>query len=226
MALVSLPRVGTSTHTLNLTVQGNQITAFFDGSQVASVTDTNIDGLAPYTSGAAGAHMYMDGAFVANFDDLSITQIILTNTAPVLPAQPNRTIAAQTTLLVTNTATDTDVPTQALTYQLISPPAGAAINLSGLISWTPTAAQAPSSHHHPQGDDQDRSASELVKVVREATARFRDVSVAEAEGYKLQFGCVSGPDAGAMGLPFVNMSLVGDGKLDATRPDIEIPAPA
>jgi hypothetical protein len=146
MALVSLPRVGTSTHTLNLTVQGNQITAFFDGSQVASVADTNIDGLAPYTSGAAGAHMYMDGAFVANFDDLSITQIFLTNSAPVLPAQPNRTIAAQTTLLVTNTATDTDVPTQALTYQLISPPAGAAINLSGLISWTPTAAQAPSTN--------------------------------------------------------------------------------
>jgi hypothetical protein len=146
MALVSLPRVGTSTHTLNLTVQGNQITVFFDGVQVVSMSDTNVDGLLPYTSGAAGAHMYMDTPFVATFDDLSITQIILTNTAPVLPAQSDRTIAAQTTLLVTNTATDTDIPAQVLTYQLISPPAGAAINSSGLVSWTPTAAQAPSTN--------------------------------------------------------------------------------
>jgi len=30
--------------------------------------------------------------------------------------------------------------------------------------------------------------------------RFKDVAVAEAEGYTLQFGCASGPDAGAMGM--------------------------
>jgi hypothetical protein len=39
-------------------------------------------------------------------------------------------------------------------------------------------------------------ATGLVKVIRESTARFRDVSVAEAEDYHLLFGCVSGPDAG------------------------------
>ena len=32
------------------------------------------------------------------------------------------------------------------------------------------------------------------RTVRDATERFRDVSVAEAEGYALMFGCVSGPD--------------------------------
>jgi hypothetical protein len=61
--------------------------------------------------------------------------------------------------------------------------------------------------------------------VREATERFHDVSVAEAEGYVLQFGCVSGSDAGAMGLHFVNASLVGDGVLDATRPEIVLYEP-
>jgi hypothetical protein len=146
MALVSLPSVGTSSHTLRVTVQGNQISVFFDGTQVVNMADTNVDGLLPYTSGAAGAHMYMDVPFVATFDDLSITQINLTNTAPHLPAQSDRTIAAQSTLLVTNTATDTDIPTQVLTYQLISPPTGAAINSSGLISWTPGANQAPSTN--------------------------------------------------------------------------------
>ena len=38
----------------------------------------------------------------------------------------------------------------------------------------------------------------LVQIVRESTERFRDVAVAEAEGYHLLFGCVSGPDSGAM----------------------------
>jgi len=146
MALVSLPSVGTSAHTLRVTVQGNQISVFFDGNQVVNMADNNADGLPPYTSGAAGAHMYMDAPFFASFDDLSVTTINLTNTPPVLAAQVNRTIAAQTTLIVTNTATDTDIPTQVLTYQLISPPSGAAINGSGVISWTPTAGQAPSTN--------------------------------------------------------------------------------
>jgi hypothetical protein len=58
--------------------------------------------------------------------------------------------------------------------------------------------------------------------VRESTERFRDVAAAEAEGYGLLFGCVSGPDAGAMGLHYVNLSLLAAGGLDATRPQIVI----
>jgi hypothetical protein len=57
----------------------------------------------------------------------------------------------------------------------------------------------------------------LVRVVREATERFRDVRVAEAEGYALKFGCVSGGEFGAMGLHYVNFPLVLDGELDPTR---------
>ena len=36
-------------------------------------------------------------------------------------------------------------------------------------------------------------------------------AAAEAEGYQLMFGCVSGADSGAMGLHYVNMPLVFDG---------------
>jgi hypothetical protein len=68
-------------------------------------------------------------------------------------------------------------------------------------------------------------AGALVKVVREATERFRDVKVAEAEGYALAFGCVSGGDYGAMGLHYVNFPLVLDGVLDPTRPEIVIYEP-
>jgi hypothetical protein len=83
---------------------------------------------------------------------------------------------------------------------------------------------AQSAHAHAAASharaDQQTQASALVQVVRDATARFHDVAVAEQEGYSLQFGCVSGPDFGAMGLHFVNMPLVMDGELDATRPEI------
>ena len=70
-----------------------------------------------------------------------------------------------------------------------------------------------------------KTSNALVKVVREATERFKDVSVAEQEGYGLMFGCVSGGDWGAMGLHYVNLPLVVDGELDAARPEIVIYEP-
>jgi hypothetical protein len=74
-------------------------------------------------------------------------------------------------------------------------------------------------------DGHKKPAGDLVQVVREATRRFRDVRVAEAEGYQLHFGCVSSPDRGAMGLHYVNMTLVGDGILQPDRPEIVIYEP-
>ncbi len=73
--------------------------------------------------------------------------------------------------------------------------------------------------------DQKMNASALIRIVKESTERFKDVSVAQAEGYALQFGCVSGSDSGAMGLHFVNGDLVNGGVIDATRPQIVIYEP-
>ncbi len=73
--------------------------------------------------------------------------------------------------------------------------------------------------------NQKMNASALIRIVRESTERFKDVSVAQAEGYALQFGCVSGSDSGAMGLHFVNGDLVNGGVIDATRPQIVIYEP-
>jgi hypothetical protein len=73
-------------------------------------------------------------------------------------------------------------------------------------------------------DDKSQAAA-LVRVVRDATERFRDLAVAQAEGYELLFGCVSGPDSGAMGLHFVNLPLVMDPALDPARPEIVIYEP-
>jgi hypothetical protein len=85
------------------------------------------------------------------------------------------------------------------------------------------AAPAPRSADH--SSPRNGVASALVALVRDASARFRDVTVAEAEGYQLMFGCVSGSEYGAMGLHYVNLSLVGDGVLDPARPEIVIYEP-
>ena len=110
-----------------------------------------------------------------------------------------------------------------LTYSL----AGVLV-LAGL---GPVRAQAQDHQSHAaaslqyETQEQRNQTSAFVKVVREATERFKNVARAEAEGYFLQFGCVSGSDAGAMGMHFVNFPLVADGELDPTRPEIVIYEP-
>jgi len=59
----------------------------------------------------------------------------------------------------------------------------------------------------------------LIDVVREATAQFVDPQAALAAGYVAKPFCVTGPDQGAMGVHFVNATLVKDGKLDQERPE-------
>jgi hypothetical protein len=85
--------------------------------------------------------------------------------------------------------------------------------------------RAMATQHHEQNPDQKNQEGAFVRLVREATARFRDVSVAEAEGYAVQFGCVSGSDAGAMGVHFVNGPLVADGVLDPAHPELLVYEP-
>lgn len=101
-----------------------------------------------------------------------------------------------------------------------------------LMSVCSSGALAQDGHSHtptPQKQEmtqaQQSNAGALLQIVRNSTERFKDVSVAQAEGYALQFGCVSGDDFGAMGLHYVNGALVNSGVLDATRPQIVIYEP-
>src|SRR5215469_14623747 len=70
-----------------------------------------------------------------------------------------------------------------------------------LISMCCSTLVAQEGHAHAKSTNQQLTSAqgELLRIVRESTTRFKDVSVAEGEQYKLQFGCVTGPDAGAMG---------------------------
>jgi hypothetical protein len=86
-------------------------------------------------------------------------------------------------------------------------------------------AQTGHSHQETQQSQLTAGQQSLLQAVRESTARFKDVSVAESEGYALQFGCVTGPDSGAMGLHYINMPLVGSGTIDPQHPQIVIYEP-
>ena len=89
--------------------------------------------------------------------------------------------------------------------------------LSGVVIGMPLFAvgQAPHDHAAP---------AKLVQIVREATQQFIDVNNAGPDYIPL-FGCVSGPDHGAMGIHYLNLSLVGDGEIDELHPEALIYEP-
>ena len=66
------------------------------------------------------------------------------NSAPVLAPISNQSIAEATLLTVPASATDTDLPAQALTYSLVAAPAGAGIHpTTGVFTWTPSESDGP-----------------------------------------------------------------------------------
>ncbi len=82
---------------------------------------------------------------------LSATQnftitVLDANVSPALTAVSNRTIYTENFFSVTNFATDADIPTNTLSFSLVSPPVGAVINSSnGVFTWTPTTNQTGNS---------------------------------------------------------------------------------
>jgi len=70
-----------------------------------------------------------------------------------------------------------------------------------------------------------QASAQLVEDVRAATKQFLDVNNAVAAGYGPAFGCVTGPDHGAMGIHYVNGTLVSDGLLDVATPEALIYEP-
>ncbi len=97
-----------------------------------------------------------DGTQTGGFGPTRFYRLILlgsgpsANTPPVLPPQTTQIINPLNPLVVTNTATDADLPPQTLTYALSSTVTGTnvpTINTStGVITWTPDVLQAGTSN--------------------------------------------------------------------------------
>jgi hypothetical protein len=96
--------------------------------------------------------------------------------------------------------------------------------LSSVIAAAPLVAGeiATTQEAEMHADHAQAAPAMLVQLVRKATKQFVDVNAATAAGYQPFLGCVSGPDHGAMGYHYVNSALVGDGQLDASRPEVLI----
>ena len=111
---------------------------------IASATQTGWSTVSTTISLAAGTQT-LHVVLFANAQRLNWMEFLATNQPPVLAAIANQSILAGGTMLVTNSASDSNFPPLPLTFSLLNPPAGASIDPnSGLFTWRPTIAQSPS----------------------------------------------------------------------------------
>ncbi len=78
----------------------------------------------------------------------SFTVMVLeSNSPPVLASIPDLAAVQDVPLLYTNSASDTDLPANALAFDLVTGPPGMKVDAaSGVLSWTPQAGQIPSTN--------------------------------------------------------------------------------
>jgi hypothetical protein len=95
--------------------------------------------------------------------------------------------------------------------------------LSSLVTAPPLFAgdTAATRHAHAQA-----SPATLVQLVRDGTKKYIDVNAATAAGYRPFLGCVAGTDHGAMGVHYVNGTLVANLTLDPAQPQALIYEPS
>jgi pectate lyase len=116
-----------------------------DGFTARFIATNNFNGLAGFNFNATNP------ATGIGFGPIAVNVLITTtnapNTTPILTAIPDTNIPAGTTLNFTNTASDSDIPAQTLTYSLLNPPSGASVNSSnGVFNWRPAIVQSGSSN--------------------------------------------------------------------------------
>jgi hypothetical protein len=94
--------------------------------------------------------------------------------------------------------------------------------LVALVAAATCGITATAAHAHQGHDDLAR--------VRQATARYHDLTVAQAAGYGLLvdangIACIDMPGMGAMGVHYVNSTFVGDSRVDPVNPEAVVYEP-
>ncbi len=79
---------------------------------------------------------------------------------------------------------------------------------------------------HAHTGHESAAPAKLVEIVRNTTQQFTDVNAATAANYQPLFGCVSGPDQGAMGVHYINLTLYSAGGIDSSKPEALIYEPS
>ena len=96
-------------------------------------------------------------------------------------------------------------------------------SLSSLILATPMLAAEKPAHH--MAAHEASAPATLVQLVKAGTRQYIDVNNATAAGYGSFLGCVAGTDHGAMGIHYVNGTLLANLTLDPSQPQALIYEP-
>jgi VCBS repeat-containing protein len=134
MAELSIPDVGTSTHTVKLAFKGNRIAVYYDGTQLTSVLDNNFNGTPYYSSGGILAQMFMTAAFMANYDNVMVAPLAMDDAYSM---NQSTTLSIGSPGILAN---DTPVFGTNLTAVLVTGPTNGTLTLStnGSFAYTPT----------------------------------------------------------------------------------------
>ena len=170
--------------TLGYTLQNAPIGMSISSAGVISWTPTEAQGPGNFTPSV----VVSDGASGSVTVPFNVT-VAEANTAPVISSILDQTVNSGTSVNVTVTATDADLPAQTLTFSLEpGAPTGAAITSGGAFSWTPTTAQAATTNlitvrvrdsHSPQGTS-TRSFTVIVRPLSTAPQLSASFVCAEA----------------------------------------------
>jgi hypothetical protein len=101
----------------------------------------------------------------------------------------------------------------------------AATMAGGALGLAPAEARSEASQPSSPNDRPGSLTPAQRRVVREATARYRDADAAVAAGYVPTDECEADPAQGGMGYHYAHSDLVADGAIDPTRPEVLVYAP-
>jgi hypothetical protein len=139
LTLVTITNTATHPRQVNYLLVSAPTGMQIDASGVITWSPTETDGPTTNLVQAAAIDPLNTALASTNSFTLIVAEV---NVAPALPVQSDHNASVEVALSVTNTASDADMPANTLSYSLVNPPLGATINASGIITWTPTAAQA------------------------------------------------------------------------------------
>jgi hypothetical protein len=118
-----------------------------DGYTARFTAAPNTNGIASFTFTATDPVTATGFGPVSYGILITTNNAVVSNTPPTLAAISNYTRIAGATLTFTNSASDSDVPAQTLTFVLLDNPGGATLTTNtGIFNWRPTQSQGGSSN--------------------------------------------------------------------------------
>ncbi len=135
------------------------------------------------------------GDGVASVTNLFEIRVLELNQSPVWTSDASLTLNEGEAFERQLGATDADLPAQTLTYTLLSGPTGLSVSRTGLLKWTPTEAQGPStaSVRITVSDGNESLTRDLTLVVREVNqpptwGQETPRTIAEGSPYEFRLG--------------------------------------